>query len=407
MTAGGDTSRDAPARAPERAEEYAPGEPNGQVPPWLRRTIALFFVWAAGVAVAYWLVVRLRGVLLMVLAAGFLALAMEPPVNYLAKRRGWRRGAATGFVMLILFVVGVVFVGAILSILVQEVAKFVDDAPRYIRDIETFLNDDLGFNIDAKQLIRDLQRNGGPLQNFADDLAGGALDVTGTVLALLLQIVTVLVFAFYLTADGPRLRRAICSLVPPKRQRTVLDTWELAIDKTGGYLYSRGLQAVVSAFATWAVLFALDVPYALALGLWVGVVSQFVPTIGTYIAMILPVTIAAIHEPINGAFVLGFLLLYQQFENYVLGPRITARTMDVHPAIAIGTVFVGAALIGPIGAVLALPATAVIQGVVSAYGQRYEVIETDLTKEHQPRGSRRVLRLRRRTHSEVAADSDR
>jgi predicted PurR-regulated permease PerM len=187
------------------------------------------------------------------------------------------------------------------------------------------------------------------------------------------------------------MRRSICSLLPPARQERVLNTWEVAIEKTGGYLYSRGIQAAASAFMTWLLLTIIGVPYPLALGLWVGVISQFIPTIGTYIAMVLPVLIALTRDPLDAVIVLAFLVLYQQFENYVLGPRVTARTMNVHPALAIGTVFVGAAIVGPIGAVLALPATGVIQALIQASAQRYEVIGGKLTEVTSPPRARRSV----------------
>jgi predicted PurR-regulated permease PerM len=202
---------------------------------------------------------------------------------------------------------------------------------------------------------------------------------------------TVLVFAFYMTADGPRMRRTICSRLPRRHQELVLETWELAITKTGGYLYSRGIQAVVSGVATAAVLFLLGVPYAVALGVWVGVVSQFIPTVGTYLAMVLPVLVAFKEQPSSALWVLVFLVGYQQFENYVLGPRVTRQTMDVHPALAIGTVFAGGLLLGGVGAVLALPATGVIQAIVSSYTTEQVVVETPLTQEHHR--SRRFARL--------------
>ncbi len=373
----------------------APAPDRDVIPKWVRRSIALVFTWVVGLLLAYWLLTKLHSVLLMVLAALFLSLSMEPPVNYLAKR-GWRRGPATALVLFGVIVIGLVFVAAILSVVVQEVSRFVDEAPHYVRDVERFANDHFGLDLKVDKLVQDLQSRQGPLRSFADDFAKGALDVTVTALGFLLQIVTTLVFAFYMTADGPKLRRNICSLLPPARQRRVLDTWEVAIDKTGGYLYSRGIQALVSAVVTWAILTILGVPYPLALGLWVGVISQFIPTIGTYIAMVLPVLIALIRDPLKAVIVLVFLVLYQQFENYVLGPRITKRTMQVHPALAIGTVFVGGALLGPIGAVLALPATGVIQALVSASAQRYEVIDGHLTDVPEPpRRPSLVERLRR------------
>ncbi len=210
----------------------------------------------------------------------------------------------------------------------------------------------------------------------------------------LLYFVTVLIFAFYMTADGPRMRRAICSRLPAPRQEVVLDTWEIAIDKTGGYLYSRGIQAVVSALVTWAFLFALGVPYSLALGLWVGIVSQFIPTVGTYIAMVLPVIVALKQNSATALWVLLFLVLYQQFENYILGPRVTKHSMNVHPALAIGTVFAGGLLLGGVGAILALPATAVIQAVISGYTTEREIIDAPLLEE--PERTSRLERIRAR-----------
>ena len=77
--------------------------------------------------------------------------------------------------------------------------------------------------------------------------------------------------------------------------------------------------------------------------------------------------------------VLAFVIAYQQVENYLFAPRITARTMALHPAVAFGTVIAGAGLIGPVGAILALPAAAVIQAVGSTYIERHPVVDTHMT----------------------------
>src|SRR5690606_15831568 len=155
---------------------------------------------------------------------------------------------------------------------------------------------------------------------------------------------TIALFTFYMVADGPRFRRTVLQFLPAERQERVVDGWEIAIEKTGGYIYSRGLLALLSAIATGIMLELLGVPYAVALAVWVGLVSQFIPTIGTYLAGALPVLIALLEDPVDAAIVLGFILVYQQIENYVFAPKITARTMDLHPAVAFGTVIVGAAL---------------------------------------------------------------
>jgi predicted PurR-regulated permease PerM len=394
-----DASLEAPVETKEVVETTT--DENGEVPLWLRRAIALFFLWAIGIAIAYWALDRLRPLIIMLVIALFLSLAMEPPVKTLAAR-GWRRGAATGLVVVIVLLISGGFLIALGSVLVDQITLLVDETPRYVRNIVRFLNDSFGLDIDAREWIRDLKSEDGPLRRFQRDLSDSAPDIGLAVAEGLLQVATTLIFAFYMTADGPRFRRTICSRLPRKRQEVVLETWELAIEKTGAYLYSRALLAVISALFTWLFLLILGVPSPLALAIWVGVVSQFVPTIGNYIAMLLPGLVTLVDKPRFVLFVLGFLVLYQQFENYVLGPRIARFTLKIHPALTIGTVFAGGYLFGAIGAVLALPATAVIQGMLSTYTEEHRVVETELTKEPRKRRRRFVRsrtflrRLRRR-----------
>ena len=296
---------------------------------------------------AAWALQRLRSLIVMVLVAFFLSLAMEPAVDRLA-RRGWRRGerhrprarrrAACS---------SLVFLAAAGSIVVGQADDLIDHAPRYVRDFERFVNDDLGIEFNADSIVRELRNGDGRLSatttrscrtRSTSRSSSGAGSSTSS---------TVLIFAFYMTADGPRMRRVICSRLPRARQEIVLDTWEIAIDKTGGYLYSRGIQAVVSALVTWAFLFALGVPYSLALGLWVGIVSQFIPTVGTYIAMVLPVRGRVQGEPGRrrcGCWCSSSCTSSSRTTSS--GPKVTKHSMDVHPALAIGTVFAGGLLLG-------------------------------------------------------------
>jgi predicted PurR-regulated permease PerM len=195
----------------------------------------------------------------------------------------------------------------------------------------------------------------------------------------LLQTLSVLLFTYYIVADGPRLRRAICSRLRPEHQRHVLSAWELAITKTGGYLYSRALLATVSALFHWIVFEAADIDAPIPLALWVGLVSQFLPVVGTYIAGLLPVLITFLDSAPKAAVVLGFIVVYQQLENYFFAPRITARTMELHPAVAFGAALAGFELLGAAGAVLALPAAAMLQAISGEWGQRHVVIDDELT----------------------------
>ena len=155
--------------------------------------------------------------------------------------------------------------------------------------------------------------------------------------------------------------------------------------------------ALISGAAHYVLLEYLDVPYAPALAVWVGLVSQFIPTIGTYLAGALPMLIAFTVNPWYALWVLVFVVIYQQFENYVLQPKLTAKTVDIHPAVAFGSVIAGTALLGAVGALIAIPAIATLQAFLGAYVKRYDVTDDPRVHGHRRRGSRNLLdRLRRR-----------
>jgi predicted PurR-regulated permease PerM len=372
---GQEPSARAPAPAPER------------MPPWVPRAIALFMVGLGSLLVVEWLLDRLQTLLLDLLVALFVSFALEPAVNWL-QHRGWRRGWATGAAFLGLLVFLAVFLFAIGAVVVDQVSQFIDQSDEYAQNVADFVNDHFGANISVDQLREELTREDGPVRGFATRLAGNALGIGMSALAALFRLLTIGLFTFYLVADGPKFRRSVCSFLPPARQQRVLETWEIAIDKTGGYLYSRALLAGLSTLFHWVAFELIGVNYALALALFVGIISQFVPTIGTYIAGAVPVLVALAADPVQALWVLGIVVVYQQVENYVFAPRITSRTMQLHPAVAFGTVIAGAALFGGVGALLALPAAAVLQALGSAYIARHEVIESRMTAEPRPKRSR-------------------
>lgn len=364
---------------------------DDSMPRWVPRAIAMFLVGVAALVVGQWLLVRLRDLLVTILIALFVSFALEPGVNRLVAR-GWRRGAATGFVFAVFVLATLVFAVALGKLVVDETSRLVDNAPGYIQDAETWLNQTFDLNLSSDTLSKQLSNENGPVRTFLTKAAGNAVGLSFSVLGAVFQLFTVALFTFYLVADGPRFRRLICSFLRPERQRTVLDTWEIAIDKTGGYIYSRGLLAIVSGFSHWVAFEIIGVRYAVALAVFVGIVSQFIPVVGTYLAAALPALIALVSSPADAVWVLAFATAYQQVENYLLAPRITARTMALHPAVAFGTVIAGAGIMGPIGAVLALPAAAVLQALGSTYIERHEVLETPMTAEPTRRPPRRRLR---------------
>jgi predicted PurR-regulated permease PerM len=351
-----------------------------RVPGWVIRAIAMFWVGYIAVAVLGRVWDRLAGLGLLLLISLFLSLAIEPGVNRLHRNRGWRRGSATALILFgVLFAAGV-FVGAIGTLVGTQIADLLQNSETYIRDTVDTVNDTFGTSLDPQEVVDEFNRDDGAVQKFIDSQQDNVVKLSLQALSGMLAALSIMLFTYYLVADGPRLRRSICSRLRPDRQRQVLAAWELAINKTGGYLYSRALLALLSAFFHWVVFESADIQAPIPLALWVGLVSQFLPVVGTYIAGLLPVLITFLDDPIKALIVLGFIVVYQQIENYFFAPRITARTMELHPAVAFGAALAGFSLLGVAGALLALPAAAMMQAIIGEWGERHDVVENELVE---------------------------
>jgi predicted PurR-regulated permease PerM len=301
-------------------------------------------------------------------------------VTWLHHERGWRRGSATGLLLVaILLLLTLIGVG-IGSVLVRQVDQAIGQVPAWIDKLNAFTQQHFGTTVvsssDSQQSSQSLQHVTKYLQEHAGDLLGAV----GSLVGAIFTVFTVGLFTFYLTANGPQIRRALLSRMPPERQRRVLWAWNTAIQKTGGYLYSRGLLALINGGLMFLTLKLLGVPYALPLALFVGVVAEFIPIVGTYVAGVVPVLVSlATVSPAAAAIVTAEVLVYQQLENYVLSPRISQNTMNLNAGLAFAAAMAGGAVGGFIGAFFALPIAAVIQSFLSTYSRRYEILESDLT----------------------------
>ncbi|AWZ07787.1 MULTISPECIES: AI-2E family transporter [unclassified Streptomyces] len=378
----------APGGPPGGGAPAAPAPADARMPRWLPRAVVLVLALVACFQLGSWAFHQLIGLLVNILIAFFLALAIEPAVARMAAR-GVRRGLAAFLVFLGVFVASAGFVTLLGSILASQIIDLVEGFPGYLDSLIGSINDTFHTHL-SRLDIQDSLLHSDWLQKYVQNSASGVLDVSGAVLGGLFKLLTIGLFSFYFAADGPRLRRALCSVLPPAKQAEVLRAWEIAVTKTGGYLYSRGLMALVSGVAHYICFVVLDIPYAPALAVWVGLVSQFIPTIGTYLAGALPMLLAFTVNPWYALYVLGFVVVYQQFENYVLQPKLTSKTVDIHPAVAFGSVIAGTALLGAVGALIAIPAVATLQAFLGAYVKRYALTDDADASTSRSRPRRRV-----------------
>jgi predicted PurR-regulated permease PerM len=365
-----------PAEPVELAEPVDSAEPAPREPPWLRRALVLTLAAVAAYQVATWAFHGLRSFLGLLFLSFMFAISLEPVVRALV-RRGMRRGLATGVVLVgtALLVVGLF--AAFGALLVDQVRELVGSLPDVIRDAIGWANRTLQVTLRPQGVIDSLDLTGDRIRQLVQGLTPSVVQIVTALVSVVFQTFTFLLFSYYMSADGPALRETVSRWFPPRQQRVISAVWAIAVEKAGGYVLSRLVLAAISATATAAFLWLLGVPFWLPLGLWTGLVSQFIPTIGTYLAIAAPALVALAKEPIDALWVIIFATAYQQVENFLLAPRITAQTVRIHPAVAFGSVIAGASLFGPLGALFAIPVVAVVQAVIETYGHRYEYIADD------------------------------
>jgi len=338
-----------------------------------RRSLLLVMVFLVGLKFALYVYEALGSFLFLLLLAWLLSIAMEPAVAWFANR-GMRRGLATGIVGLILIVATAAFIAVFGSLFVTQVSELIKGLPGYVEQTVTWVNSTFHTTLNSGSIMDNLQITPAKVAEWASSVAGGVFGFVGTIFGALFDGLTVFVFAFYFSADGPRLRRAIGSWLPEQSQKVFVTVWDIAVTKTGGFVVSKVVLAALSAFFHCSFFYVINVPYWLPMGIFAGVVSQFIPTIGTYIGVAIPALFAAFDKPINVVWIIIFATVYQQIESYVFTPRVSRATMDIHPAIALGSVFVGFAFFGPIGAIIGIPLAAAVIAVIETYGNRHELV---------------------------------
>ena len=307
-----------------------------------------------------------------VLMAWFVALAMEPAVSKLALRM--RRGLATGVVMLLVGLGLAVFVWIFGSLFVDQVKSFIAALPDIADDALAWFNRVTGSDVTFDTILDRLGITPGDIAAYADDVAFGVLNVIGAVLSGFFGLFILLFFVFYVSAGMPRLRGWIARRMRPDLQVPFLAAWDLTGIKVGGYIAARVVLAAVNSILSGIVFALIGLPYWLPLALWTGIVAQFVPNVGTYISIALPVLVGLTSsEPILGVYVLIWGIAYQQVENLTIEPRISARAVDLHPAVSFGAALLGAQLFGLSGALLGVPVAATVMAMLEIYKRRYEL----------------------------------
>jgi predicted PurR-regulated permease PerM len=316
------------------------------------------------VALALELVLIARQVLTWILIALFLALALNPLVDWLQRHGIRRRVLAIGITYLA--VIGVIagIAAVFLPTLIGEVNDLVDATPGYVEDL-TKGRGPLGFlerDYHIVERVRDALENGGASKILG--YSGTALAVTKGVVTAVVATITIAVLTFFMLLEGENwIDRALGLLKPQSKER-----WAPVLHQiyrtVGGYVTGALTIALVAGITAAILLNILSVPYAIALALLVAILD-LIPLAGATAAAVIVTTIAFLSSSVAvGIVVLVYFIVYQQVENHFLYPLIYSRTVQLSPLAILIAVLIGASVAGILGALAAIPVAGAIQVVL-------------------------------------------
>jgi len=325
-------------------------------------------------ALVLWAVFRAGSTLFFsIFAAWCISLAMEPAVVRLSQHM--KRGLATGVVMLVIALLVTVFLALFGNMIVTQISSLAAAIPGIINSALAWVESKFGFQYSVPEILGLAQNNATSFANLAGSLAGGILTAIGALFGAVGHLLVIVLLVANLSAGGPKLRRWLAGHFPPQAQQVFLTSWDIMAEKVGRYLGARLILASVNATLSAIVFAIVGLPSWLALALWTGIVAQFIPAIGTYVSIALPALVGALSgHPWDGLIVLAWGIVYQQIENLTIEPRISARAVNVNPAVSFCSVILGTAMFGVAGALLAIPVVAMLLTMLELHRKRYEVI---------------------------------
>ncbi len=337
-------------------------EPLGPIGQPLKRHSPFYvgFFGAAGALLAIWLgqqIISISSVLILIVVAMFLAVGLNPMVEFFM-RRGLKRSWSLLVVIAIVLTTVGLFILAIVPVISDQVSALVDRAPDWFDQLRT--NDRIQQLDERYDLINRAQQaieDG----NLAQRAFGGAVGVGLALVGAILNTFIIIVLTMYFLASLPTIKHTAYRLAPASRRERVTSLGDRILSNVGGYVSGAFLVALAAGISSLVFLFIVGLgEYAVALAVVVAVLDV-IPMIGATLGAVIVTAIGFATDPKIGLACLIFYIVYQQFENYVVYPRVMSRSVDIPGSLIVIAALVGAALLGVVGALLAIPTAAALQ----------------------------------------------
>jgi len=302
-----------------------------------------------------------RGVLLLVVIALFLAVSLDPIVRWLI-RRGMPRSSAVALVFVLLIVLAAAFIWSVVPPIVDQGGRLIHDLPGYLQRLSE--------QSKPVREVTDRYHLTDRLTSLAAELparlAGGTVGFFKQFLGALASTLTVLVLTIYFMADMPRMRGRVVRLFPRRRRQRARDIIDVMVDKVGGYMIGNIIISVFAGASSFLCLELLGVPFALPLAVTVAL-ADLIPMIGATLGAVVCVLASLVTVGLwpKTVIVVVFFVLYQQVENYLLVPRVFRNTVNMPSFAVLLVALVGGTLLGLAGAIMAIPIAATVKVAMS------------------------------------------
>jgi predicted PurR-regulated permease PerM len=307
------------------------------------------------------LVVVAQDAILSILLSAVMVLGLDPPVSAL-ERRGWGRGkAALAVFAAIATILFVIVVWAVVPVW-NEITQLVAKLPSYVEELrESAVFKQLDENTEA---LEKLQSTLADAAKQIPESAVQLLGAAGSAIGQVFSLVTLVFLTLFGLIAKPTLTHAALDLMRPQTAARVGATLDEVTNTISFSLVGNVVISVIAGTVVGVAAVIVDAPFPVVLALIVGL-FDLIPQIGSAIAAIIVVTITLIATgPAAAVILLAVILVYQQVENYLIQPAVMRQAVELSGFATIACVMLGGALLGVVGAILAVPVAASVKVIV-------------------------------------------
>ena len=318
------------------------------------------FLYVLLISISVLIFLRVKSLIFDLFVAVVLSALAEPVVYRLSKKINRKASALVAVSVILLLISATLF--SIIPIMVQEIYFLSSQLPTYFDNFINYLNVE-GFAISSQSLDLETQFNS-LIKDYGSTVGSSVVFAGQGLLRTLGHIFIIFFFTYYLISEGDGWRVKLKESLPNSVSTSIDQVWTIGVSKAGGFIVAKVILGVLASIVLSVSFLIIGLPSPIALGVAAGILSQLIPVVGTFLGGLVPF-IASISLG-TSAMVATVLVLfiYQIVENYLVSPRVTKSTMEIHPAIAVFATLFGAYTLGGVGAILALPVAATVQGVI-------------------------------------------